>query len=212
MQMVLVFQRKTKEFPCGEWQLQQMRSGGNGVVGTRGSQLSVCIAYHTQLLMVQSISCLRNLDRQTYFLFSSFCVFSCVGPTFETFQIPITWIICVKKVILLNITEIWRNDCRFYSRAARADARVNKRAINSAALALLDHEQLSYWPSTVAAALVILASVEDASCKRVMQVSKPVLKAASLDECDVFKHQCFLKTSIAKLSLEAPKLFKYAAS
>ncbi|XP_056166071.1 cyclin-SDS-like [Syzygium oleosum] len=57
----------------------------------------------------------------------------------------------------------------FYSRAARADARVNKRAINLAALALLDHEQLSYWPSTVAAALVILASVEDASCKRVMQ-------------------------------------------
>ncbi|XP_030550903.1 cyclin-SDS-like [Rhodamnia argentea] len=58
----------------------------------------------------------------------------------------------------------------FYSRAARADARVNKRAINLAALALLDHEQLSYWPSTVAAALVILASVEDASCKRVMQI------------------------------------------
>ncbi|KAL3751147.1 hypothetical protein ACJRO7_012031 [Eucalyptus globulus] len=57
----------------------------------------------------------------------------------------------------------------FYSRAARADARVIKRTINLAALALLDHEQLSYWPSTVAAALVILASVEDASCKRVMQ-------------------------------------------
>ncbi|KAF8040089.1 hypothetical protein BT93_B2342 [Corymbia citriodora subsp. variegata] len=76
----------------------------------------------------------------------------------------------------------------FYSRAARADARVIKRAINLAALALLDHEQLSYWPSTVAAALVILASVEDASCKLVMQ------------------------TSIAKLLFKAPKLFKYAAS
>lgn len=136
-----------------------------------------CLPYTTSYGTVHILSAQRLTGR---LIFSLFIVFSCVGPTFETLQIPITWLIWVKKVISLSITEIWITDCRFYSRAARADARVNKRAINLAALALLDHEQLSYWPSTVAAALVILASVEDASCKRVMQVIKPVLKQLQL--------------------------------
>lgn len=42
-----------------------------------------------------------------------------------------------------------------------------------AVVALLGHEQLSYWTSTVAAGLVVLASLasnQDASCDRVMEV------------------------------------------
>lgn len=50
---------------------------------------------------------------------------------------------------------------------------MEKTAKYLAVVALLGHEQLSYWPSTVAAGLVILASLasnQDASCERVMEV------------------------------------------
>lgn len=43
-----------------------------------------------------------------------------------------------------------------------------------AVLALLGHEQLCYWPSTVAAGLVILSSIaanQEASCSAVTEVS-----------------------------------------
>lgn len=49
---------------------------------------------------------------------------------------------------------------RFYLKAAKADAVLEKRAKNLAVLSLSAHEQLHYWPSTVAAALVILACLE----------------------------------------------------
>ncbi|KAF5750084.1 cyclin-SDS [Tripterygium wilfordii] len=61
----------------------------------------------------------------------------------------------------------------FYLKAARADAEVEKRAKYLAVLALPDHEQLNYWPSTIAAALTILASLEsnhDASSERVIEI------------------------------------------
>ncbi|KAA8532455.1 hypothetical protein F0562_032488 [Nyssa sinensis] len=60
----------------------------------------------------------------------------------------------------------------FYLKAARANEEVEKFAQNLAVLALLGHEQLCYWPSTVAAGLVILASLaanQDASCHLVME-------------------------------------------
>ncbi|KAL6295281.1 hypothetical protein ACE6H2_003423 [Prunus campanulata] len=60
----------------------------------------------------------------------------------------------------------------FYLRAARADAQVEKRAKYLAVLQMSDHVQLRYWPSTVAAALVILASLEgnhEASRQRVIE-------------------------------------------
>lgn len=63
--------------------------------------------------------------------------------------------------------------CRFYLKAAKADAGVDKKAKYLAVLALSDHEHLSYWPSTVAAALVILALLEshqDTSYHRVIEV------------------------------------------
>ena len=62
---------------------------------------------------------------------------------------------------------------RFYLKAARANAEVERMAKYLAVLTLLDHGQLSYWRSTVAAGLVILSSLaanQDASCQRVMEV------------------------------------------
>lgn len=50
---------------------------------------------------------------------------------------------------------------RFYLKAARADDDVDKIAKYLAVLALLGHEQLCYWPSTVAASLVILACLAE---------------------------------------------------
>ncbi|GMJ13385.1 SOLO DANCERS [Hibiscus trionum] len=48
----------------------------------------------------------------------------------------------------------------FYLKAAKADAEVEKRAKYLALLALSDHEQLRFWPSTVAAGIVIMASMD----------------------------------------------------
>lgn len=49
----------------------------------------------------------------------------------------------------------------FYLKAARANDDVDKIAKYLAVLALLGHEQLCYWPSTVAASLVILACLAE---------------------------------------------------
>ncbi|CAN0871721.1 SDS, partial [Linum grandiflorum] len=48
----------------------------------------------------------------------------------------------------------------FYLKAARADAEVEQRSLNLALLAVADHEYLQYWPSTIAASLVILACMD----------------------------------------------------
>ncbi|XAR63692.1 hypothetical protein NMG60_11023721 [Bertholletia excelsa] len=60
----------------------------------------------------------------------------------------------------------------FYLKAAKANEEVEKTSKYLAVLALLGHEQLCYWPSTVAAGLVIIASLagnQDASCHHVMK-------------------------------------------
>ncbi|KAK9051209.1 hypothetical protein SSX86_027837 [Deinandra increscens subsp. villosa] len=49
----------------------------------------------------------------------------------------------------------------FYLKAARSDEGVDKTAKYLAVLALLGHEQLCYWPSTVAASLVCLACLAE---------------------------------------------------
>lgn len=62
---------------------------------------------------------------------------------------------------------------RYYLKAAGVDAELEKMVKYLAVLALSDHEQLSYWPSTVAAGLVILASLEsrgDSSYLKVIEV------------------------------------------
>lgn len=62
---------------------------------------------------------------------------------------------------------------RFYLKAAGANEEVEDTAKNIGMLALLGFEQLCYWPSTVAAGLVILASRvvnQNAACHRVKEV------------------------------------------
>lgn len=73
----------------------------------------------------------------------------------------------------------------FYLKAARADPEVEKRANHLAVIALLGHEQLCYWPSTLAAGVVILASLAAqryASCQRVMETHLRT-KNDDLPEC-----------------------------
>ncbi|KAL6001226.1 hypothetical protein ACLOJK_006958, partial [Asimina triloba] len=60
----------------------------------------------------------------------------------------------------------------FYLKAARADSEVQECAKYLAVLSLLDHGRLCFWPSTVAASLVILASLaaqRESSCQWVME-------------------------------------------
>ncbi|XP_042005298.1 cyclin-SDS-like isoform X2 [Salvia splendens] len=47
----------------------------------------------------------------------------------------------------------------FYLKAAKANENMEKTAKYLAVLTLMGHQQLCYWPSTVAAALVIIASI-----------------------------------------------------
>ncbi|KDP38151.1 hypothetical protein JCGZ_04794 [Jatropha curcas] len=73
----------------------------------------------------------------------------------------------------------------FYQKAARADAEVEKRARYLAKLALSDPEHLRYWPSTVAAGLVILASLESdqiESYQRIIEVHVRTIEN-DLHEC-----------------------------
>lgn len=61
----------------------------------------------------------------------------------------------------------------FYLKAARANENVEKTAKYLATLTLTGHQQLCHWPSTVAAGLVIIASIatnQDASCHLVSEI------------------------------------------
>ncbi|CAI9096804.1 OLC1v1033023C1 [Oldenlandia corymbosa var. corymbosa] len=73
----------------------------------------------------------------------------------------------------------------FYLRAAKASEKVEKTVNYIAVLALLGHEQLCFWPSTVAAGLVILASIaakQEASCYNIRQIHAR-MKEDHLPEC-----------------------------
>lgn len=62
---------------------------------------------------------------------------------------------------------------RFYLKVSKADTEVENRAKFLAVLVVLAGEQLCYWPSTVAAVLVIFASLEssqEAFHQRVIKV------------------------------------------
>lgn len=68
---------------------------------------------------------------------------------------------------------MFENDLRFYLKAAGADPDLENRAKNFAVLVLSDQVQFSYFPSTIAAAVVILASLgekQDAPSQRVIEV------------------------------------------
>ncbi|XP_073286557.1 cyclin-SDS-like isoform X2 [Primulina huaijiensis] len=73
----------------------------------------------------------------------------------------------------------------FYLKAARANEKVEKTAKYLAVLALLGHQQLCYWPSTVAAGIVVLASIaanQDASCNLITAIHARQ-KDKDLPEC-----------------------------
>ncbi|KAI3671891.1 hypothetical protein L1987_87088 [Smallanthus sonchifolius] len=59
----------------------------------------------------------------------------------------------------------------FYLKAARSDEDVDKTAKYLAVLALLGHEQLCYWPSTVAASLVSLACLAENKQSSLQQIA-----------------------------------------
>ncbi|KAL1568643.1 cyclin-SDS-like [Salvia divinorum] len=62
----------------------------------------------------------------------------------------------------------------FYLKAAKANENVEKTAKYLAVLTLMGHQKLSYWPSTVAAGLVTIASIatdQDASCHWVTKIN-----------------------------------------
>ncbi|KAJ6816805.1 cyclin-SDS-like [Iris pallida] len=73
----------------------------------------------------------------------------------------------------------------FYLKAAKADMEVESLARYLAVLSLLDHKRLCFWPSTVAASLVILACLatnRDTSCLKVMETHVRT-KSDDLPEC-----------------------------
>ncbi|KAI3941630.1 hypothetical protein MKX01_018220 [Papaver californicum] len=73
----------------------------------------------------------------------------------------------------------------FYLKAARADEETEDKAKYLAVLSLMDPELLCYWPSTVAAGLVILsalASKQDSSCQFIMKTHLRT-KNDDLPEC-----------------------------
>ncbi|KAL8227707.1 hypothetical protein R6Q57_015291 [Mikania cordata] len=60
----------------------------------------------------------------------------------------------------------------FYLKAVRSDEDVEKTAKYLAVLALLGHEQLCYWPSTVAASLVTLACLAENEQSSLQQITR----------------------------------------
>ena len=73
---------------------------------------------------------------------------------------------CSQAVLTFNVH-------RFYLKAAKANENLEKTAKYLAVLTLMGHQMLSYWPSTVAAGLVTIASIatdQDASCHLVTKV------------------------------------------
>ncbi|KAF9625234.1 hypothetical protein IFM89_020820 [Coptis chinensis] len=132
-----------------------------------------CLSLATRLEENQPYNCVRqstfNVGKNTYsksevvgmeWLVQEVLNFQCFLPTIYNF--------------------LW-----FYLKAARANGEVDKTAKYLAVLSLLDHERLCYWPSTVAAGLVILASLsanQESSCQWVMETHVRT-KNDDLPEC-----------------------------
>ncbi|KNA04950.1 hypothetical protein SOVF_194920 [Spinacia oleracea] len=112
----------------------------------------------------------------------SFYVGSNVYSRYEV--VAMEWV--VQEVLKFHcISATIYNFLWFYLKAVSADEGTQKKAKYLAGLSLLDHSHLRYWPSTVAAALVILVSVaanRDESSLRVMEAHVRT-KVDDLPEC-----------------------------
>ncbi|KAK9115829.1 hypothetical protein Sjap_014776 [Stephania japonica] len=119
-----------------------------------------CLTLATRIEENQPLNCVRQ---------NAFHVGNNVHSKSEV--IAMEWI--VQKVLNFQLYfPTTFNFLWFYLKAANADAVVEKRAKYLAFMSLLDHERLCYWPSSVAAGIVILASLaanHDSSCQRVME-------------------------------------------
>ncbi|XP_010458990.1 PREDICTED: cyclin-SDS-like [Camelina sativa] len=73
----------------------------------------------------------------------------------------------------------------FYLKAARANPEVERKAKSLAITSLSDHTQLCFWPSTVAAALVVLACIEHNKISAYQRVIKVHVRTTDneLPEC-----------------------------
>ncbi|KAK1412103.1 hypothetical protein QVD17_33090 [Tagetes erecta] len=80
----------------------------------------------------------------------------------------------------------------FYLKAARADQGVAKTAKHLAVHALLGHEQLCYWPSTVAASLVCLACVAESKQSSHEQITQIHIGSNDKDLPDCIKSMQYL--------------------
>ncbi|CAN1297324.1 SDS [Linum perenne] len=76
----------------------------------------------------------------------------------------------------------------FYLKAARADAKVEQRSLNLALLAVSDHEHLQYWPSTIAASVVILACMDTGHTAHYKGVFKLHIRTKENDLHSCIKH------------------------
>ncbi|CAN1138303.1 SDS, partial [Linum perenne] len=76
----------------------------------------------------------------------------------------------------------------FYLKAARADAKVEQRSLNLALLAVSDHEHLQYWPSTIAASVVILACMDTGHTAHYKGVFKLHIRTKENDLHSCVKH------------------------
>ncbi|XP_051149287.1 cyclin-SDS [Andrographis paniculata] len=77
-------------------------------------------------------------------------------------------VLSFKCILPTSYNFLW-----FYLKASRANDDVEKTAKYLAVLTLMGHQQLCYWPSTIAAGLVILAAIaanQDASCHRITAI------------------------------------------
>ena len=127
-----------------------MRSGCHGMVDSGGSQFPMFPSNSIQFLVVHHYN---------FFL---------IHPVSFLFEMPI-----IRAPLLGSVYQrLIENYNRFYLKAAKAEENVAKRAKCMAVLLLSNQMQMCY-PSTIAAAVVILASLEhhDLSVDNVMHVS-----------------------------------------
>ncbi|KAK1262979.1 Cyclin-SDS-like [Acorus gramineus] len=89
-------------------------------------------------------------------------------------------VLCFSCFLPTTYNFLW-----FYLKAAKVGVEVENLAKYLAVISLLDHKRLCFWPSTVAAGLVILASLvsnNDSSCQWVMETHVRT-KNDDLPEC-----------------------------
>ncbi|KAK9691901.1 hypothetical protein RND81_09G227300 [Saponaria officinalis] len=139
-------------------------------------------------LQILGIACLtlaiRIEENQPYNSVRQKCFYVGSNIYSRTEIVAMEWV--VQEVLNFHcISTTIYNFLWFYLKAAGANEQMQKKAEHLASLTLLDHMQLRFWPSSVAAALVILVSLSaerDESCQRVMEVHVRT-KIDDLPEC-----------------------------